>query len=164
MIDLVHACLIIVASICFNGDADVRTNYGGLSSGASIQIEDVEIDSTMGSDLISWVDESRMEKKCVDDRCFFYATTCEPGAHQTACKVWYGLSPCAAQNTISFKSSDWLSLQNVRTQLYFIPFDGARVPFDELNYQPPPQPRFMAPETRERRLHLDETCNIHPSR
>ena len=111
--DLVHACLIIVASICFNGDADVHTSNWGLGSGASIKIEGVEIASTVGLDLIIVIDESRMEKKCVDDRCFFYATSCDPDARQTACKMWYGLSACADEKTISFKAPDWLSLQNV---------------------------------------------------
>ena len=161
--DLVHACLMIVASICFNGHAEIRTRYDGLGSGASITIEGVEIYSMVSTDNVTVADETRTEKKCIGDRCFFYATSCEADATQTECKVWYGLSPCDEQKTIDFKAKDWLGLKNVRSELYFVPFDSARIPFSELTYKPPALVPMTPQESRERRSELYERCKSSTS-
>ena len=156
--DLLHACLMIVASICFSGDAKVETHRGWTWTGATITIGETTIHSRIGSDNIIAIDESRMERKCVDDRCFFYATSCDPDALQTACEMWYGLSSCDEEMMIDFKAPDWLSLKNVKAELYFVPFDGAGIPFDSLNYKPPALPSLGPQESRKRRNELYERC------
>jgi hypothetical protein len=89
MIESVASCLAVLASLCFNGNAQADVSWSSLWSGARIRYEGTEIVAQAGSDSPFRPFLPQMQSFCWLGACTLFRAHCGDADRQYRCTLYY---------------------------------------------------------------------------
>jgi hypothetical protein len=128
-------CLALVASICLTGPAKIEIERSTLWVGASLEIADVRVRSTLSSDSVSLPNRKHMERRCNQARCFYYSGICEKKSDSVICILYYEINDSGMLQDIEISGPSVEAMNSALQRALFVPYPNAFVRFDSLNFR-----------------------------
>lgn len=129
---IIDGCLALVASLCITDPAEIRIRKDSLVVAATIQIEGVQIHSTVTSDNIQIPNRRKMQEVCRRKRCFRYSWICNERESSVICELYYEIDNSGRLRRIEVVSPDFAQLTPALHRLKFAPYPDYILPFDDL--------------------------------